>query len=68
MNPEVKEVLERVENQLRENTKILRRIDRAYKWNLILKVVYWLVIIALAFGAYYIIQPYVEMIRGYTSL
>lgn len=49
---------------VQENGEILRGIKRAQQLNTALKALYWLVIIALSFGAYYLIQPYVNTLKG----
>jgi len=45
-----------------ENNHILRGIRRASRWASVFKIIYWLAIIAISYGAYVYIQPYVEQI------
>lgn len=64
MTPEERKLLEDTYMLARENAEILRSIQRSQRASTILKVVYWIVIIALSFGAYYLIQPYVNTLRS----
>lgn len=63
------ERLEKIEKMVEENNELLKKIRGVQKrlwWISFLKTV---VIIALAFGAYYLIQPYVDNINyAYDSL
>lgn len=45
-----------------ENNKMLRSIYRAQRWGRVWKITYWVAVVALAFGAYYYIQPYVDQL------
>lgn len=47
-----------------ENTRILKRIQLSNRASLVLRVLYWVVILGASFGAYYLVQPYVEAIKG----
>lgn len=59
------EILELVE----ENHRMLRKLYRSYWWQKVWSFIYWAVIIALVFGAYYYIQPYIEQLGVvYTGL
>lgn len=51
--------LERIEEAVEENRKILRALNRARKWGIATKIAYWVFIVAIAFGAYYYVEPYV---------
>jgi len=64
MSPEEKELLERVARQLDENQLLLKTLKTAYRWNLILRVAYWVLIILTALGAFVFIQPYISFLKG----
>jgi len=60
MTPEEKSVLEETYRLTQENSEILRGIQRSQRVSMAFRVVYWIVIIVLSFGAYYFVQPYVN--------
>lgn len=47
-----------------ENTKILRGLQKSKRVELVFRALYWFAIIALSLGSYYLIQPYVETLKG----
>ncbi|MBU6430968.1 MAG: hypothetical protein KGJ58_01300 [Patescibacteria group bacterium] len=67
MNSEERELLERTLKISEENNKILKGIRRSNRLATGFKVFYWLVIIGLGFGAYYLIEPYVKEFRSVYS-
>lgn len=67
MTPEERQLLERVANQVDENNQILRGIRRTQRFSTIVKIGYWVLIIGLSLGAFYFIQPYVNMLKGVSS-
>jgi len=53
----------------RENNKILKSMRRHQRWASVIHALYWLAIIGLSFGSYYLIQPYLESIlQTYTTI
>ena len=61
--------LKKVERMVAENHEILRGMRRRERWRNVFQIFYWLVIIAIALGAYYFIQPYIDaMIVAYNDL
>ncbi|MBX4210645.1 hypothetical protein KW783_01605 [Candidatus Parcubacteria bacterium] len=62
MTPEEKEMLERALNLAEENNKMLRGMRRSMRVGTILRVVYWIIIIGLAFGSFYFLQPYLNQL------
>lgn len=64
MTPEEKSLLERTYKLAEENNDILRSIRRTSRITAALRILYWVVIVLAAFGAYYFIQPYVEAVTG----
>ncbi len=59
MTPEERQLLERVTRMAEQNNKMLRRLYHSMLWGRIMQIAYWLLIIGVAFGAYYVIQPYI---------
>lgn len=47
-----------------ENAKLLKSLRRSHRAGTILRVIYWVAILGVSFGAYYLIQPYVDMLKG----
>jgi len=62
MTPEEKELLEHTHKLTAENNKILHTLRTAHRWSVITRVLYWALIIGVALGAFYYIQPYIEAI------
>ncbi|MDE1974950.1 MAG: hypothetical protein KGI49_00330 [Patescibacteria group bacterium] len=67
MTPEERALLERTAASVEENNKILRGLRRSNRTAIIMRVVYWIVIIVLSFGAYYLIQPYFDFLTSLGS-
>ena len=67
MTPEEKSLLERTYKLAEENNVILRSLRRSSRYALILRIVYWVVIILISFGAFYFIQPYFTALTGATG-
>lgn len=64
MTPEEKQLLEETLALARENNVILSRMQRSQRVTTAIKVLYWVVILALSFGAYWLIQPYVDTLKS----
>ncbi len=67
MTPEEKSLLERTYKISEENNKILHTIRRYHRISFLTKIAYWVIIIIISMGAYFLIQPFVEMISGFTT-
>ncbi len=69
MTPEERDLLTHSIKLAEENNKLLRGIRRSTRMAAILRVVYWLIIIGIAFGSYYFIEPYVNVaIKSYNDM
>ncbi|HEY4480403.1 MAG TPA: hypothetical protein VJB58_02975 [Candidatus Paceibacterota bacterium] len=69
MQPEEREMLKKALELSRENNKMLQSIKRSMFVGRIFRVVYWIVVIGAAIGAYYYIEPYLdEAIGAYGSI
>lgn len=64
MTPEERSLLERTYKLAEENNEMLRKIRRINRLSFAMRVLYWAVIIGLAVGALYFIQPYVDAVIG----
>jgi hypothetical protein len=60
MTPEEKSLLERTCKMAEENNGILRKMRRANRWGTAVRVLYWVVIVGAAVGAFYYLQPYIN--------
>jgi len=65
MTPEEKSLLERTYKLTEENNKILHGLRRSVRWYSAYKVIYWVVIIGLSVGAFYVFQPYLNTLLSY---
>ncbi len=67
MDPEVKKMIEESLTLNRESNTILKGIRSAQRRAEIMKIIYWVIILGITFGAYYFVQPYIESLMGYYS-
>ena len=65
MTPEEKSLLERTYKLTEENNKILHGLRRSVRWYSAYKVIYWVFIIGLSVGAFYVFQPYLNTLLSY---
>ncbi len=53
----------------RENHDMLRSIRSHQRWAAAMRIVYWLVIIGLAFGSWLVVEPYLQsLLNTYASI
>lgn len=64
MEKEIKELLEANLKLSQENNELLKKVRRVQKRAYAAKIAYWVIILLVAFGAYYYIQPYVGKIEN----
>lgn len=57
---EIKKLLKENVETSKESLKILKGIRRNSRISAFFKIIYWLIIIGAAFGAYYYLQPYMN--------
>lgn len=62
MTPEQERLLQETAHLARENNKILRKMQRVLFWKTVMHGVYWFVILGVAVGTLYFLQPYVDKI------
>jgi len=69
MNPEERKVLYEAARLAEENNKILRGMRRSARYAFIWKVIYWGIILGLAYQSYIWIEPYVTtLLKTYSDL
>ncbi len=64
MDPDDRQLLKHIAVLVEENTVILRKLLRAEKMRRLVSALYWLAVIAISLGAYYLIQPYLDQLRS----
>ncbi|HRH22374.1 MAG TPA: hypothetical protein PLB51_00065 [Candidatus Paceibacterota bacterium] len=64
MSPEEKDLLKRTFELAKENNALLLKMKKAVFLGTVMKVVYYGLILGSFFGAYYLIQPYLESFVG----
>ena len=65
MDPESKRLLQNTLALVEENNKMLRKVRRSQKITTFLRVVYWVITIGIAVGAFYFLQPFISQIEKY---
>lgn len=69
MTPEEKELLQKTYELSEENNKILHSLRRSNRVRSFFRIVYWVLIICVSVGAFYYIQPYVNVvIKAYQGI
>jgi hypothetical protein len=69
MTPEEHRLLVETRELVEENAVILRSLQKSKRVEFVFRALYWVAIIALSLGSYYLIQPYVETLKGaYSSI
>ena len=58
MDPEARRLLE-------ENNKILRQMRSAQRWGVVFQTIKWVIILGLALGSFYYLEPYLNQIRDF---
>lgn len=67
MDSETKELLKANFILNKENNELLKKIRKSQKWSQTSKAIYWFIIIAFGFGAWYFVQPYLESVLSVYS-
>jgi len=67
MESEIKGLLEENLKLSKENNELLKKVREFQRWSRITKVLYWFIIIGIALGAFYFIQPYFDGILNIYS-
>ncbi|MEK7088358.1 MAG: hypothetical protein AAB952_01290 [Patescibacteria group bacterium] len=62
MDENERELLERTYELAKDTNDKVSRLYRSYKWGRAFKIFYWVVIVGISVGAYWLIQPYIEQL------
>lgn len=62
MDENERELLEQTYELAKDTNDKVSRLYRSHKWGRAIKIFYWVAIIGLSVGAYWLIQPYVEQL------
>lgn len=65
MDPESKKLLEQTLDLAKENNEMLRKVRRVQKMTIFFNFLYWFLIIAIAIGALYFIQPFIDQTQDF---
>ena len=69
MDPESKSLLAETYALAKENNDILHGIRRSQRMASFMRAIYWLIIIGITFGSFYLLQPYInKMLDLYNSV
>ena len=64
MEQEDRERLKRVLELAENNGKILKKMRSTMRWGRVLESIYWIVIVGIAAGSFYFLQPFLLSIQG----
>lgn len=65
MDPEIKALLKENIKISKENNELLKKVRGYQKWSQTTKAIYWVIVLASVFGAWYFIQPYLDVMFSY---
>jgi hypothetical protein len=65
MDPESKKLIEETFYLAQENNKMLLKIRSVQKWDVFWSLLKWFVIIGIALGSFYYLEPYVNKIINF---
>jgi hypothetical protein len=68
MDPEMRRLLQNIAANTEENNVILKKLHRSMIWGRVFTTIYWVAILALAVGSFYLIQPYIEAAAGFFGI
>jgi len=69
MDQEERSLLEENLRVSRENNQLLLKVRSFQRWSSVTRILYWVILIGISFGAFYFLQPYIEKImRIYSNL
>lgn len=66
---ELQKIVEETRELSKDNNRILHSIQRRDRLSLIARIIYWVIILGIAAGAVYYIQPYIDQLKAvYTGM
>ena len=63
MTPEERELLKQTLKLSQENNVILKKMRTAARWAGVMRLIYWVLVIGISFGAYVYAKPYIDNLR-----
>lgn len=60
---ELQKIVEETRELSLDNNRILHSIQRRDRLSLIAKIIYWVIILGIAAGAVYYVQPYIDQLK-----
>jgi hypothetical protein len=67
MNPDIETQIAEIKEMVKENNKILKKIQAGNRWVIIMGFAKWIVYIAILVGTYAVLQPYLNQMIGLYS-
>ena len=68
MEPSIEKKLDDLMELTVENNHMLRKMRQAQRFTVVMRTLYWVLIIGLAFGSFYFVKPYFEQLtKVYTQ-
>ena len=64
MNPEEQKMLQEALTLSRENNVLIKKLYRSTMWSHAFRIIYWLILIGITIGTFYVIQPYIDQLQG----
>ena len=64
MDQELNDRLTKIEKMVSDNNRILTKMRRAQRNAAFIRVLYWIVVIVLAYGAWRVVQPYLMTVTN----
>ena len=65
MNPEEKQLLQVTYELTEQNNRMLKHIRRSQKIASFMRFIYWIIVVGIAVGSFYFLQPYVDNITKF---
>lgn len=59
---QLKQKLEETREITERNHELLKKIERSMFWRRVFSIIYWVIIIGVAVGAFYFVQPYIDRV------
>ncbi len=64
MDQELKDKMDKILALVEENNAIIHKVHKSQKTAQMLKAIYWVIVIMVAAGGFYFIQPYLKTLGG----
>ena len=69
MDPRDRDMLKQTLELVEENNQLLKRLHTSMVWGRAMRIIYWVILIGSAVGAYYYVEPYLNsLLKIYNSI